>query len=56
MLNHLMCEKISFPCIEIEDDDALNSATIFQKDCAHENCAACEAFARSELSVFSCPT
>lgn len=54
-LNHLMCPKINFPCMSCDGVPLVNSS-IFQKDCAHENCADCARFATSENCVLNCPT
>ena len=55
LLEHLMCKKVSFPCMK-RNGVSLLDASIFQKPCAHENCDLCRDFAASDKSIFQCPT
>jgi hypothetical protein len=52
MLNHLMCEKVEFPCC----GEPLAGSGIFKKSCCFEECASCEAFAEKSQCVLNCPT
>jgi hypothetical protein len=56
MLNHFMCEQTCFPCCQGADGVPVVNAKIFQKNCAHSDCAACNIFAASDKCVLSCPT
>ena len=56
LLNYLLCEKVSFPCLRSNDGGPLVNATIFRKDCCKEECEACRAFASSANCVMNCPT
>jgi hypothetical protein len=55
LLEHLMCEKVRFPCLQ-KDGAPLVNCSIFQKPCAYDNCQVCRDFAASENSIFNCPT
>jgi hypothetical protein len=52
MLNHLMCDKVEFPCC----GEPIAGGGIFQKNCSMEDCASCKAFALTSRCVLSCPT
>jgi hypothetical protein len=54
LLNHLMCEKISFPCMKKQGIPLLH-ANIFRKDCCYESCQNCRDFAVSDESIFNFP-
>ena len=54
-LNHLMCAKVSFPCMTSAGIPLVDSS-VFQKPCALEQCEECALFARSEGCVLNCPT
>jgi hypothetical protein len=52
ILNHLMCDKVAFPC----SGEAFTDHDILKKDCCSEKCEQCIAFSCSSACFLNCPT
>ena len=55
ILDHLLCPKVVFPCLE-RNGQRVVRASVFRKVCCDNECGDCLEFAASESSIFSCPT
>ena len=54
-LQHVMCEQVSFPCMQ-SNGVPLVSSLIFRKDCGNSECNDCNNFAAHDDCILNCPT